>query len=136
MNQLIRSAYGIKTVSSLSFEEAIIRVKDHFKAHGFGVLTEIDMRETLREKTGEVIEQYMILGMCNPNLALRSLKTEHEIGLFLPCNVIVHECEGVVHVTAQDPMLMVEMTKNEALRPLAEEASQRIEDALKAIAIS
>lgn len=133
MNHLTRSAYGMSTVASGSFEQAIERVKAVFKEHGFGALSEIDVQAALREKIGEEIEPYTILGMCNPHLASRSLKAEHEIGMLLPCNVLVHECGGAVRVGAQDPMLMMEMARNEHLRPIAEEAKRLIEQALKEI---
>lgn len=116
-----------------SFSQAIDSVKETFKKFGFGTLTEIDVRATLLEKTGEEIEPYTILGMCNPQLAIQSIRVEHEIGLFLPCNVLVHECGGKVHVSAQDPMLMIDMVRNEGLRPIAEEAKRRITLALSEI---
>lgn len=133
MSKLMIGTYGMSTTSSVPFDETIARVKSVFKEHGFGALSEIDVQGALREKIGEEIEPYTILGMCNPQLASRALKAEHEIGMLLPCNVLVHECGGKVYVGAQDPMLMLEMARNEALRPIAEEAKQRIEQALEEI---
>jgi uncharacterized protein (DUF302 family) len=104
-----------------------------FKEHGFGALSEIDVQAALHEKIGEEIEPYTILGMCNPHLASRALKAEHEIGLLLPCNVLVHECGGAVYVAAQDPMLMMDMARNENLRAIAEEAKRLIKQALEEI---
>lgn len=134
MAKLTHTAYGMNIVVNGSFEHAIERVKSVFKEHGFGVLSEIDVQAALREKIGEEIEPYTILGMCNPQLASRALKSEHEIGLLLPCNVLVHECGGAVHVGAQDPILMLGMARNEGLRPIAEEAKRSIEQALAELA--
>ena len=125
--------YGMTTTVDGLFDETVDSVKQVFKEHGFGTLSEIDVRATLREKTGEEIEPYMILGMCNPELALRAIKAEHEIGLLLPCNVLVYECGGTVHVSAQDPILMLDLARNDALRPIAEEAKRRIHAALSEI---
>lgn len=133
MTTYTRSAYGMNTIASGSFDEVLEQVKAVFKEQGFGALSEIDVQAALREKLGEEIEPYTILGMCNPQLASRALKAEHEIGVLLPCNVLVHECDGLVHVAAQDPMLMMDMARNENLRPIAEEAKRRIELALEEI---
>jgi uncharacterized protein (DUF302 family) len=133
MNVQSTSAYGFGTTVSLPFEQAVERVKEAFKAEGFGTLTEINVQKTLREKIGAEIEPYVILGTCNPNLASRAIALEHEIGLLLPCNVLVHQCGGHVRVSAQDPLLLVEMVHNEALRPIGEEARERIERALRSL---
>jgi uncharacterized protein (DUF302 family) len=133
MNTLTHSAYGMSIIATGTFEQTIERVKIVFKEHGFGALSEIDVQAALREKITEEIEPYTILGMCNPHLASRALKAEHEIGMLLPCNVLVHECGGAVHVGAQDPMLMMDMARNENLRPIAEEAKRLIELALQEI---
>lgn len=127
------TTYGIGTTVPLPFDQAVNRVKDALKAEQFGTLTEIDVRKTLQEKIGEQIEPYTILGVCNPNLASRAIKAEHEIGLMLPCNVLVHECGGQVHVSAQDPLLMMQVANNDSLRPIAQEARQRIERALQSL---
>lgn len=134
MSKIETREYGMSAAVHGEFAEVIARVKETFKKHGFGTLSEIDVRATLLEKTGEEIEPYTILGMCNPQLASRALKAEHEIGLLLPCNVLVHECGGAVQVSAQDPILMLEMARNEALRPVAEEAKERIGQALGEVA--
>ncbi len=81
--------YSFGTTLQVSYEEAIPRVKDVLKAEGFGVLTEIDVRQTLREKLGVEMEAYLILGACNPVLAHRALEQEPEVGLLLPCNVVI-----------------------------------------------
>jgi uncharacterized protein (DUF302 family) len=115
------------------FDQVLSRVKTAFKNEGFGTLTEIDVQRTLHEKIGEQIEPYTILGMCNPHLAFRAIKAEHEIGLLLPCNVLVHQCNGEVHVRAQDPALMMQLADTRALRPIGEEAMERIERAIDSL---
>ncbi len=124
---------GLSVSLNQPFDEVVQRVKDAFKVEGFGVLCEIDVRKTLQEKIGEEIEPYTILGMCNPHLAFRAIKAEHEIGLLLPCNVLVHECAGHVHVHAQDPVVMLDIAENELLGPVASEAESRIERAIAAL---
>src|SRR5690349_2323091 len=100
-------SYGIEITVNRSFEDAVERVKSVFKEHGFGTLTEIDVQKTLKEKIGAEIEPYTILGVCNPSLAKRAIELEHEIGLLLPCNVLVHQCGGHVRVSVQDPSGMM-----------------------------
>ena len=87
------SQYGFGTTLRVPYDEVIPRVKEALKAEGFGVLIEIDMRQTLREKLGSKMEPYLILGACNPVLAHRALEVEPEIGLLLPCNVVVRAVE-------------------------------------------
>jgi uncharacterized protein (DUF302 family) len=117
----------------ITFDDAINRVKAAFQAQGFGVVTELDVRKTLHDKIGEEMEPYTILGMCNPNLASRALQAQHEIGLLLPCNVIVHECGGKVHVAAQDPVSLLALAEEPDLMPVAEDAKARIQKAMKLI---
>ena len=104
------------------FDAAVARVKAAFQAEGFGTLTEIDVCKTLKEKIGFDLENYCILGVCNPRLASRAISLEHEIGMYLPCSVVVHECGGAVNVRVQDPKAMMEMLGNPELAPIAEEA--------------
>ena len=117
----------------LAYDEAVVAVKDAFKAQGFGALTEIDVRATLREKLGKDMEPYLIIGACNPGLAHRALDAEREIGALLPCNVVVREDHGGVTVDALDPAIMVTISENPALRAVAEEAAQLIGAALDAL---
>jgi uncharacterized protein (DUF302 family) len=85
----MNTTYGFGTILQVPYEEAISRVKETLKAEGFGVLTEIDVRQTLREKLGAEMEPYLILGACNPHLAHCALEQEPDVGLLLPCNVVV-----------------------------------------------
>lgn len=119
--------YGFGTTLALPFDEAVERTKDALKAEGFGVLTTIDVRQTMREKLDVEFEPYVILGACNPQLAHRALLAEHEIGLLLPCNVVVHEHDGSCMVAIADPAQMLGIVgDNVALRAIAEEAAQRL----------
>ncbi|MFP5352469.1 MAG: DUF302 domain-containing protein [Actinomycetota bacterium] len=122
--------YGQTIEIPLTYEEAVPKVKEAFKAQGFGTLTEIDVRATLKEKIDRDIEPYVILGTCNPQLASKALDVEREIGLLLPCNVVVTERGGKTLVQALDPQVMVSVPQNEGLGPIAEEAAARIRRAL------
>ncbi len=122
--------YGFGTTLQVSYEEAIPRVKEALKAEGFGVLTEIDVRKTLREKLGAEMESYLILGACNPVLAHRALEQEPEIGLLLPCNVVVRAVEGGCRVEIADPKAMLGIVGNQQLDAIADEAKQRLQRAL------
>lgn len=133
MDRKSEFSYGLHTEISGTFPEAIAHVKEALKAQGFGILSEIDVQKILKEKTGEDIEPYTILGACNPQLASRAIAVEHEIGLLLPCNLLVHSCGGRVTVAAQDPAPMMEVTHNEALKPIAQEARTRLQNVLSSL---
>ncbi|MGZ3611802.1 MAG: DUF302 domain-containing protein [Ktedonobacteraceae bacterium] len=119
--------YGFGTTLQIPYEEAIPRVKEALKAEGFGVLTEIDVRRTMREKLGLEMEPYIILGACNPPLAYRALKQEQDIGLLLPCNVVVRSEGKGSHVEVADPQAMLGIVGNEELNAVAEEAKLRLQ---------
>jgi uncharacterized protein (DUF302 family) len=121
------TTYGFGTSLQVSYEEALPRVKEALKAEGFGVLTEIDVRRTLREKLGVEKEPYIILGACNPQLAHRSLEQEPDIGLLLPCNVVVRAEGRGSRVDMADPQVMLGIVGNEQLNSVAEEAKQRLQ---------
>ena len=121
-------------VLSVPFAEAITATKAALAAHGFGVLTEIDMQHTLKAKVDKDMDAYVILGACNPRLASAALDVEPHVGVLLPCNVVVREVDGTVHVDALDPGLMVSMTGRDELAPIAAEARRLIGDALAALA--
>ena len=125
--------YGRSLEIDLPFLQALPRVKEAFQEQGFGTLTEIDVQATLNQKLGQEMEAYVILGVCNPQLAHRALEIEREIGLLLPCNVVVREQAGRTLVHALDPDVMVRVPEREELRPIAEEASRRIDAALASL---
>lgn len=118
--------YGFSKMVPLSFDQAINKVTEELKKEGFGVLTTIDIQETLKKKIDVNIPRYTILGACNPHFAHKALQTEVEIGLLLPCNVIVYEKEGAVIVSVFDPMVMDTILENSAMKPVAEEVQLRL----------
>ncbi len=121
--------YGYTKEVSLSFEEAVEKVKDALGTEGFGILTEIDVKATLKKKLDVDYENYLILGACNPKFAHQALQAEKEIGLLLPCNVIVYEDNGNVHVSAILPSSAMGMVEN----PKLSEISKDVEDKLKSV---
>lgn len=126
--------YGISKTMDVPFEEAIEKITGRLREQGFGVLTEIDMKATLKKKLGVEIRQYVILGACNPNLAYKAFQNELEIGLLLPCNVIVYETDdGQATVSFIDPLMMMGITSNKALEEVAVEARKRLDTALEAL---
>lgn len=134
MTTITTRDYGFGTTLDLPFEEAIERTKAALKAEGFGVLTEIDIQATMREKLGAAYEPYLILGACNPQLAHRALQAEHELGLLLPCNVIVHTVNGETAVAIVDPATMLGVVDNPTLRAVAAEAKTRLQRVVAALA--
>lgn len=125
-----RTAYGFGVALDLPYEQAIERAKAALKAEGFGTLTEIDVQATLKEKIGAEFRPYVILGACNPRLAHRALQTELDIGLLLPCNVIVYQAEGGSVVAIMDPEAALGLVDDPAIVPIAREAKQRLQQAL------
>jgi uncharacterized protein (DUF302 family) len=130
MQKIITTKYGYAIVLPLPFDEALEKVKEAFIAEGFGVLTEVNVKEKMKEKLGKNMKNYLILGMCNPALAYQAIEAEREIGLLLPCNVIVYEDGDKVRVLAQQPKVMLQVTENDALTAVAVEADRRIRRAL------
>lgn len=119
-----------------SFDDAVARTREALEAQGFGVLTEIDMKATLKAKLGEDMENYLILGACNPPLAHRAVESNRQIGLLLPCNVVVRadpDDAGTVLVEAMNPGLLVEVTGEPELRPVAEEVTSRLQAAIDSL---
>ncbi|NIJ11390.1 uncharacterized protein (DUF302 family) [Saccharomonospora amisosensis] len=115
-------------------EQAEDRVRAALAEQGFGVLTEIDVQATLRDKLGEETEPYRILGACNPQLAHRALGVDNRIGLLLPCNVVLRSEGEATVVEALDPQVMVSVPDEPRLQPIADEAGRRLRDALRALA--
>lgn len=127
-------SYGFGTTLDIPFEEAAERTTAALKAEGFGVLTTIDVQQTLKEKLDVDFERYVILGACNPQLAYRGLQAEHELGLLLPCNVIVHEHNGKAVVSIVDPAQMLGVVgENPELHGVAEEAGRRLRRVVDAL---
>ena len=131
-------AYGMTTTVKLPYEDAVQRVRDALAREGFGVLSEIDVKATLQKKLGVEFRPYVILGACNPPLAHRALTAERDIGLLLPCNVIVYAADrgGESVVAAIDPEVSLSRVGNEELRPLAAEVKERLRRVLDAVASS
>lgn len=124
------SAYGYSKNLHIPFDEAVEKTIAALKAQGFGILTDIDVKKTLSEKLNVEFRNYRILGACNPSRAYKALQMEEEIGLLLPCNVIVYEREdGAVIVSAQRPTITFTAVGNHALEPLA----QGVEETLKEV---
>jgi len=118
--------YGMSTPVAESYEDAITKVTAALKEQGFGILTEIDVQATMKKKLDVDMDKYIILGACNPNLAYQALQHEQEMGLLLPCNVIVYEKDGQTHVSLLDPMKMMDFSGNNALCDMAEDAHRRL----------
>jgi len=128
-------AYGMKKTLALTVDEADARVREELQKEGFGVLTEIDVRATLKKKLDVDFRPYRILGACNPPLAHQALSAETDIGLLLPCNVVVYagETENESVVAVLDPEVQLSVTGREDIRPLAREVRARMERVLKAL---
>ena len=120
------AAIGIQRKTSLGYEQALEKLPDLLKAEGFGVLTQIDVKETLKAKLGVDFRKYKILGACNPSLAYQALSAVPEIGVMLPCNVTVQEAEGGALVIAVDPMQTIAAAMP-GLAPIAAEVRARLE---------
>ena len=129
------SGYGVGTTVALAYPNAVERVKEALAGEGFGVLCEIDVAATMKKKLDVDFRPYVILGACNPPLAYRALTAERDIGLLLPCNVIVYAdgIPGRSVIAAMDPVVALEVTGNASIRPLAEDVKSRLTRALAAV---
>ncbi len=126
---------GFQVRLNVSYDEAVQRATTALKEEGFGVLTTIDVKETLKQKLNVDFRRYVILGACNPPLAHRALNADLDVGLLLPCNVIVYEQDGGAVVSLVDPLVMLGVMANPAVEPIANEAReklQRVADKLRA----
>ena len=130
--------YGIGTTIPLAYEAAVTRTKEALAAEGFGILAEIDIAATLKKKLGVDFPPYVILGACNPPLAYRALSAERDIGLLLPCNVVVYAADVPGHsvVAAMDPVEALRLTGNDEIAPVADEVRQRLVRALESLPVS
>jgi uncharacterized protein (DUF302 family) len=123
-------SYGTSVTLDIPFADALGRVRAALQQQGFGVLTEIDVTATLRARLGEQIEDYIILGACNPPFAHQALEIDRSIGLLLPCNVVVRSAADGTVVEALDPQVMVTLTGRPELKPVADEVGRRLAGAL------
>jgi uncharacterized protein (DUF302 family) len=126
--------YGFeKRLTGTSFEQALEKTTAALKAQGFGVLTEIDVKQMLKKKLDVDFRRYVILGACNPPLAHKALEAEEQIGLLLPCNVVVQEASAAVIVSIADPKAMFSLVENPTLTPIADEAYGRLRRVMDAL---
>jgi uncharacterized protein (DUF302 family) len=129
-----KSLYGYKRMLEISYDEAITRIKETLKTEGFGVLCEIDIKEKLKEKLGVDFCNYIILGACNPPIAYQALQEEIDLGLLLPCNVIVYEeQEGETIVAAIDVAKMLSIVENPKLETAAETVNEKLRRAIDSL---
>ena len=122
--------YGFSKTVDFSFEQTIEKVTEELKKEGFGVLTTIDVKDTLKKKIDVDFKKYTILGACNPPIAHKALQIEEELGLLLPCNVIVYEKDDQIKVSMFDPMLMTNVIDNEQMEPIAKEIKEKLQRVL------
>ena len=122
----VDSSYTLSTTTTLAFADAVARVREELAQEGFGVLSEIDVQATLKQKLGVDREPYLILGACNPPLAHEALEAEPELGTLLPCNVVVYERAGQTHIAAIDAEQMLAIVGNNQLAGTAREVRRRL----------
>lgn len=126
--------YGYKKQVDMSYEEAEQKTREELQKAGFGVLTEIDVKATLKKKLDVDVDKYIILGACSPPLAHKALQAEQDLGLLLPCNVIVYEKEGKTSVSALKPSVAMGMIDNPDLKCVAEEVEEKLKKVIDAVA--
>jgi uncharacterized protein (DUF302 family) len=127
-------SYSKTTILDIPFPDAVSRVRAALQEQGFGILTEIDVTATTQAKLGKQIEDYVILGACNPPLAFQALDTDRHIDLLLPCNVVVRASEGGTVGGILDPQIMDSVTKRSDLKAVADEAGRRLDTVLAVLA--
>jgi uncharacterized protein (DUF302 family) len=123
---MLATGYTLTEATPLPYQEAVERVRTELKTEGFGVLCEIDVQATMREKLGVEGEPYLILGACNPPLAHQALQAEPDLGVLLPCNVVVYRRGGETHISAVDPERMLSIVDNGELAPVAADVKGRL----------
>jgi uncharacterized protein (DUF302 family) len=125
---MLATNYTLSEKTTLPFDQAVERVREELKTEGFGVLCEIDVQATLKEKLGVDGEAYTIFGACNPPRAHQALEAEPDLGALLPCNVIVYRRDGDTHISAIDAERMLSIVDNEQLAPIAADVKRRLGD--------
>ena len=125
--------YGFTKTTDYGFEQAIEKVTEELKKEGFGILSTIDVKDTLKKKIDVDFKKYTILGACNPKLAHGALQVEEELGLLLPCNVIVYEKNDKTVVSIFDPRVMTLVIENPEMKPVAEEVKNKLQRVLEAV---
>ena len=125
--------YHEKTLKNISFDEAIEKVTDALKEEGFGILTEIDVKETLKKKLDEDFRPYRILGACNPPFAHKALLAEDKIGAMLPCNVIVQQSDDGIEVAVVDPVASMQAVENKELAEIAKEIQSKLKSVIESL---
>ncbi len=125
--------YGFSKMVNIPFETAVEKITVELKKEGFGILTEIDVKETLKKKLDIEFKKYKILGACNPPIAHKALKIEEELGLLLPCNVIVYEKDDKSVVSVFNPMIMIDFVKKEGMKEIAGQVKEKLQRALAAV---
>jgi uncharacterized protein (DUF302 family) len=123
---MLAASYTLNTTSELEFADAVERIRDELTAGGFGVLCDIDVQATLREKLGVESDPYVILGACNPQLAHQALSIEPELGTLLPCNIVVYRREATTHIAAIDAERMLSIVSNSELAPIAAQVRDKL----------
>jgi len=125
--------YFSKTIDS-NFEDAVMKTKDSLTQEGFGVLTEIDVKDTLKKKLDVDFRKYVILGACNPQFAYKALQAENKIGAMLPCNVIVQQLNsGDIEISAVDPISSMQAVENKDLAPIAEQVREKLKSVIESL---
>ncbi len=123
---MVGTKYALTGNTTLPFPDTVARAREELKAEGFGVLCEIDVQATLKAKLDLEGEPYVILGACNPSLAHRALEAEPDLGVLLPCNLVVYERHGATHVSAVDAERMLSIVENDDLLPVAADVRERL----------
>lgn len=129
-----QTSYGYSTDLNLGFDDAVQKTTELLKEQGFGILTTIDVKAKMKEKLDKDMDDYLILGACNPKLAVKALDVEKEVGLLLPCNVIVYRSEGKTIVSSQLPTTMMSVTGNKAVGEVAHEAEEILKNVIDQLA--
>lgn len=127
----VDSTYALNTTTELAFRDAVARVREELAAEGFGVLCEIDVQATLKDKLGVEREPYLILGACNPSLAHAALDAELQLGVLLPCNVVVYQQQQQTRIAAIDAERMLSIAENDQLAEIASEVRRRLSEVVR-----